>query len=119
MRDFEFFLDFLYPLPLVKKRFFGTTSYYLGDKIICATCTNDKFPDDKGIWVSTLPEFHAFLFPKLINQRFLTRVPTKKWILLPEDSDTFEEDARTVAELIKTGSEWIGTVPKPKKKKMK
>jgi len=117
MADFEFFLDYLYPLPLVKKRFFGTTSYYLGSKIMCATCINDKFPDDTGIWVSSPPEYHDFLFPKLKNYRFLKRVPTKKWILLPAESDTFEEDARTIAELIKKGSEWIGTVPKPKKRK--
>ncbi len=116
MEDFDFFLDFLYPLPLVKKSLFGTTSYYLDDKILCATCINEKFPDDTGIWISTPPEYHEFLFPKLKNHRFLKRVPTKKWILLPAESDFFEEDARTIAALIKQGSPWIGTVPKPKKK---
>lgn len=116
MRDFEFFFDYLYPLPLVKKRLFGTMSYYLGNKILFATCVSEKMPLDIGIWVSAPPEFHESLFPKLRNHRFLKRVPTKKWILLPADSDTFEEDARTIAELIKKGSDWIGTVPKPKKK---
>ncbi len=119
MVPFEFFLELLYPLPMRERKMFGITSFYLGDKIICAVNDNSKWPNDIGIWISTPMEFHNSLLPLIQNHRFLTRIPTKKWILLPADSDTFEEDATIVAELIKKGSNWIGTVPKPKKKKLK
>ena len=117
MEDFDFFLDQLYPLPLVRKKLFGTTAYYLDAKIVFAFSTSDKWPEDIGIWIAAPLEHQPLLLEKLKTYRDIQRINTKKWILLPADSDTFEEDARTVADLIKKGSEWIGTVPKPKRKK--
>lgn len=116
METYEFFFDQMHSLPIVQKRMFGIESYYLGPKIILGVSTSEKWPEDIGIWVSAPPESHNKLLPLLKGYRFLKRIPTKKWILLPEDSDSFEEDAGVIADLIMKNSPWIGTIPKPKKK---
>ena len=119
METYEFFFDQMHTLPIIQKSMFGIKSYYLGPKIILGVSKNEKWPEDIGIWVSTPVKFHDMLLPLLQEYRFLKRIPTKKWILLPESSDSFEEDATTIANLILKGSPWIGTVPKPKKKQPK
>lgn len=109
----------MHMLPIVQKSMFGVKSYYLGQKIILAVSTSEKWPEDKGIWVVAPLEHQDKLLPLLKEYRAIKRIGTKKWFLIPEDSDTFEIDASTIAELINKNSPWIGTIPKPKKKNIK
>jgi hypothetical protein len=115
MAPYPFFIDLLYPLPIVEKKMFGVTSYYLEDKIIAAMNINEQWAADIGIWISTPVETQPELTKFISNYRYLKRIPAKKWILLPADSDTFEEDASIIAALIIKRSPLIGTVPKKKK----
>ena len=119
METYEFFFDQMHSLPIVQKSMFGVKSYYLRPKIILAVSTSEKWPEDIGIWVVAPLEHQDKLLPLLKEYRPIKRIGTKKWLLIPEDSDTFEEDASTIAELINGKSLWIGTIPKPKKKKTK
>ncbi|RDK85600.1 hypothetical protein [Marinirhabdus gelatinilytica] len=116
---YEFFLDALHTLPLHSKNMFGVTAYYLEDYLLFALNTNKKYPNDIGIWVATPLETQEELTKLLDEWRYLQRIPTKKYVLLPAESDTFEADARTITELILNRSTLIGTLPKKKSSQRK
>jgi len=93
---------------------FGTTAYYWEDKLLFALNTHKKYFQDLGIWVSVPLEFQEQVKGLLKEYRYLDAIPTKKYLLLPAESDTFEDDARVISELILKRSDWIGTIPKSK-----
>lgn len=113
----HFILEFLYPLPVRTKKMFGNVAIYHGEKILLATRQKDDKPIDNGIWVGTSLEHHEeikSLIPSLTN---LTTYNIKKWLLLPETADDFEESAQLLTDLIKQNSPLIGIIPPVKKKK--
>ena len=113
----EFILEFLYPLSIRTKKMFGNVAIYYGDKIVLATRQKEDNPIDNGIWVSTKMEYHPELKKLIPELRPLETYKIKNWLLLHEDIPNFEERAQQLAQLIKTHSEFIGTIPKPKKRK--
>ena len=96
---------------------FGVHCLYIGEKAFLATRKREKAPEDNGIWIGTSAEHLPSLQAQFPDLRPLVSHPIKKWILIPEDSDTFEETATSVCELIKAGDPRIGVLPKSKKKK--
>jgi len=113
---YDFFLELLYPLPLRHKKMFGVDSYYIHEKIVFALRKKDENTSDNGIWVASKIENHQKLHHKIKGLRAIKTYGIKTWLVLPEDYEYFEEQANVIAELIKTGSELIGNIPKPKKR---
>lgn len=113
---YDFFLELLYPLPLRHKQMFGTDSYYIHEKIVFALRKKDKYPEDNGIWIASKIEHHQKLHRQIKGLRAIKVYGIKSWLILPEDYEHFEEQANAIAELIKTGNELIGNIPKGKKR---
>ncbi len=114
---YPFFLEELYPITLIHKKMFGVDAYYIGDKIMFVLKCNDKHIEDNGIWLATTKDRHEKLKEELPSLRTIQMYGIKSWLILPEDSDTFEIEARKIAAMIKENSDLIGNVPKPKKRK--
>ena len=112
---YDFFLELLYPLQLSHKKMFGVDAFYIGEKIVFALRKKDTGLADNGIWIASKKEHHQKLYHKITGLRPIETYGIKTWLVLPEDSDRFEEEANAVAELIKKGSELIGNIPKRKK----
>lgn len=104
----DFILDYLYPLSIRTKKMFGNHAIYVDEKIVLATRANTNKPIDNGIWIATKAEHHESLkaqFPSIINLKLYN---IKKWLLLPSDSEDFEEVALNLCELIKANDPRIG-----------
>jgi len=114
---FEFFIEWLYPLPLRHKKMFGTDAFYIGNRILFALCQNEKYHKDHGIWIATKKEHHQKLKHHLKSVRPIVSIGVKTWLFIPENHDAFEEDANTLASLLKSGSPLVGNIPKQKKRK--
>jgi len=116
---YEFIFDLLYPLEPTIKKMFGVSALYIDEKIYFALRKKEDNTADNGIWIGTEIEHHESLkkdFPVLTH---LHNIPIKKWLLLHEDEDNFEEVTTQICELIKKGDPRIGVLPKPKKKRKK
>lgn len=112
---FDFVLDYLFPLQPFIKRMFGNYAVYAGDKIYLATRLSEKDPVDNGIWIGTEVKHHESLmaeFPELTN---LNSYRIKKWLLLPDTAEGFEEIARELCLLMVAEDPRLGVVP-PKKR---
>lgn len=112
---FEFFIEWLYPLPLRHKKMFGVDAYYIDDYIMFALCTNEKYQPDHGIWIATKQEYHQKLTSIFTSIRPIKSLGIKTWLVLPEAHDLFEEDAAMLVSLIKTQSPLIGNLSKKRK----
>ncbi|MEM6770149.1 MAG: hypothetical protein AAF597_06155 [Bacteroidota bacterium] len=113
---YDFVLDYLDPLQPYVKRMFGNFSVYAGDKIYLCTRLRADRPEDNGIWIGTSVEHHESLkaqFPELTN---LNSYRIKKWLLLPDTTEHFEEIARALCLLMVAEDPRMGVVP-PKKRK--
>jgi|GEM_PF-2434316 len=119
MHDYQFFLDALIALPLESRKMFGVESYYLGEKILFCLNTNPKYAADRGIWVAVPKQHQQKMKHKISSLESLREIPIKIWLLLSEENESFEKEAYKLAELILSGSELIGNIPKPKKRKEK
>lgn len=117
MIPYEFFLDRLYALPLTTRKMFGVTAYYSGAQLLFCVNVHPKYIVDRGIWVAIAVENRKLLLNKVKYARPLVEIPIHAYMVIPEDSDTFESDAICVAELLLKGVDWIGKIPKKKKKK--
>lgn len=113
---FEFILDHLYPLEPFIRKMFGTHSLYIEEKIYLAARQRDKNPEDNGLWIGTEFQHHESLKSQFPSITYLQTIPLKKWLLLPESAEDFEETAIQICELIKSGDPRIGVLPKGKKK---
>lgn len=113
---FEFLLDYLYPLEPTIKQMFGTHSIYIDEKIYLAARQREKNPIDNGIWIGTEMEHHESLIAQFPSVRYLKAIPMKKWLILPETAEDFEEVAIAICELIKLDDPRIGVLPKKKRK---
>lgn len=113
---FDFIIEELYPLPLRHKKMFGVDAFYVEEKILFALRQKESYSQDNGIWIATKVKFHNELKQKIKDLKLIEVYGLKTWLVLPEDSDFFEEGAIKIVELIKTNSELIGNIPKPKSK---
>ncbi|WP_109300687.1 hypothetical protein [Aquimarina sp. AU474] len=117
MFPYDFIFEELYPLQFRHKKMFGIDAFYYGDKIVFALRQKDNHIEDNGIWIATKTEHHEELRSLIKDVRMIKVYGLKSWLLLPDDSDYFEEGARQIAKLIKQHSILIGNIPKLKKKK--
>ena len=112
---YDFFLELLYPLPLRQKKMFGVNAYYINEKIVFALRKKDEKTEDNGIWIASKIKHHQKLRYKIKGLRAIKTYGIKTWLVLPEDFEHFEEQANTIADLIKSDSELIGNIPKTKR----
>ncbi|TPN89074.1 hypothetical protein [Aquimarina algicola] len=119
MIPYDFILERLYPLELRHKKMFGIDAFYYKEKIVFCLREKESNNDDNGVWIATKIDFHESLKEQIKDLRMIKMYPIKSWILLPADSDYFEEGVETIATLIKQNSPYVGVIPKPKKKKKK
>jgi hypothetical protein len=121
---FAFVLEELGALEPYTKPMFGCTAIYSGEKILFILRQKNDFPNDSGIWVATFPEHHESLRKELPSLRSLEMFgpgPTS-WQNIPEQSDSFEEEALHACALALKNDPRIGKVParkRPKKKSEK
>jgi hypothetical protein len=69
----------------------------------------------QGVLVCTYHEHQESLlaeFPSLLQHPIL-----KKWLYLPESTETFERDAKRLVQLVRARDPRLGVLPSPKKKK--
>ena len=100
------------------KPFFGAYGIYRGETILFILRKKEAHPEDNGVWVATYKEHHESLkkqFPELRNI-FLLGGDTN-WLNLPDECDSFEEDACKLATLVLKNDARIGRIPVKKKKK--
>jgi hypothetical protein len=111
---FPFVLEELEPLRPIIKPMFGTTSIYLGDKLLCTLRDSVKQPDTNGIWLYTTAEHIDSLareFPDLSKrQLWRSRSNEKAWIVLASRLENFEEYAFKACELMLRGDQRIGRI---------
>ncbi len=105
---YDFILDYLYPLPVRTKKMFGNYAIYVEDKIVLANRNNRSKPIDNGIWIATSENHHDSLKSQFKSIKNLTLYNIKKWLLLPEEAEDFEEVAIEICELIKSKDARIG-----------
>lgn len=116
---YDFILEKLEVLRPVVRPMFGCFAVYHKDRIVAALRKKDKGDPDNGMWLATSHEHHATLkndFPSMRSIRILGKKDTG-WQVLPENSDTFEEEVSKACDLIIKGDSRIGKIPKAKKKK--
>ncbi len=116
---FSFAIENLYSLEPVVKSMFGAFAIYVGIKIVLILRNKDD--EDSGVWIATMQEHHASLKKEFSSMRTIKLFGSgiSNWQILPLDADSFETDVNRVCELILKGDGRIGTIPKPKKKKIK
>lgn len=112
---FEFFIEWLYPLPLKHKKMFGVDAYYIHDHIVFALCQHEKYQPDHGIWIATKQKYHQELTSLFTSIRPIKSLGIKTWLVLPEAHDAFEEDTATLVTLLKSQSKLVGNLPKKRK----
>lgn len=113
---FDFVLEKLEPLDPVVKPMFGCEAVYVGEKIVLILRLKEGSAPDNGIWIATTIEHHESLrrvFPSLKSIEVFGQGVTG-WQVLPSSSLDFEESAIRVCELIMSGDERIGKIPKRK-----
>jgi hypothetical protein len=100
------------PSFVLKSWFGGRTIMLHGMHHLFLTTQGEPW---QGVLVCTFHEHQPSLraeFPALAQHPVL-----KKWLYLPESSETFEADARRLVQLIKARDPRIGIPPSPKKKR--
>lgn len=93
---------------------FGIDAFYIGEKIVFAFYKKDDTLQENGIWVATKREHHKSLLNEVKGLGYIKGYGPKTWLILHETSDTFEEEANYIADLIKANSPRIGNIPKSK-----
>ncbi len=114
---YDFFLEYLFGLPLRHKKMFGVDSYYIQEKIVFALRYKEHALADNGIWIASKMEHHEALKKEINGLRPIQTYGIKTWLVLPEDFDQFEQEASRLATLIKKNSSLIGNIPKPRRRK--
>jgi hypothetical protein len=100
---------------------FGCFAVYVNDKVVLALRNRKEHEADNGVWLATRPEHHASLkeiFPSMRHIGLLGN-GTSSWQNLPLVADDFEECVMNACDLILKNDPRIGSVPKPKKRKIR
>ena len=100
-------------LSFVLKSWFGGRTIMLnGRHHLFLTTQGEPW---QGVLVCTFHEYHESLrteFPALITHPVL-----KKWLYLPETTDSFERDAKRLVQLVKARDPRLGILPSARKKR--
>jgi hypothetical protein len=120
---FNFVFDHLLPLDVTVKPMFGMWAIYLSEKILLILRQRSDQPDKNGVWVATNAEHHKSLKSELPSLRSIFAYEGSdkdtEWQLLPVSTYDFEASVGKVCELIKSGDDRIGKIPKSRKRKGK
>jgi hypothetical protein len=115
---FPFVLEELSPIRPTVKHWFGFTSLYLGEKLLCSLRDSPKQPGSNGMWLYTTAEHVNSLakeFPDLPRrQLWRSRSGNKAWVVLASRLEGFEEYAFKACELILRGDQRIGRLTRGK-----
>jgi len=116
---FDFVLDYLNVGDINVKPMFGCHAIYSGDKLLLITRNKADHSEDNGVWVCVIKNIEDNLNKDLPGLRDLKMFGPSQtgWKLIPVESDDFEQSVLKVCDLINKGNEFIGRVPKRKKKK--
>ena len=116
---FEFVLEELDRIQPRVKPMFGCYAIYVGEKLVLILRNRNDHPDDNGVWMAALHEYHASLkkeFPCMRSVQLLGSAESV-WQNIPVGEDDFEELVLKACRLILKGDVRIGKIPKQKKKK--
>jgi hypothetical protein len=100
------------PTFVLKSWFGGRTIMLNGRHHLFLTTQGEPW---QGVLVCTFHEHHESLlaeFPALVQHPVLG-----KWLYLPENSETFERDAKRLLQLVKARDPRLGILPSPRKKR--
>jgi hypothetical protein len=118
LEPFPFVLEELSALRPTIKHWFGFTSLYLDEKLLCSLRDSAKQPNSNGMWIYTTTEHVESLaqeFPDLPRrQLWRSRSGNKAWVILASRLAGFEEYAFKACELILNGDRRIGRVTRGK-----
>lgn len=116
---FSFVLDLLIEANPVTRPMFGAVAVYCGEKIVMVLRKKEKEPMANGVWVATAPRHHESLKKLLPSLRDFNifGINVSSWQLIPDDSETFEEEVTALCELVRRRDERIGRIPKRKGKR--
>jgi hypothetical protein len=109
---YEFVIDYL-PANVMIKKMFGMYYIYWGKKIMLILRNRDNLPEFNGIWVATDKNHHETLKNEVpeLGPFFLSGDERPgNWLMIPDDSENFEQAAIKVCELIAHGDARIGKV---------
>jgi hypothetical protein len=115
---FPFVLEELSPIRPTIKHWFGFTSIYLDEKLLCSLRDSAKQTNTNGMWLYTTAEHVESLakeFPDLPKrQLWRSRSGNKAWVVLASRLEGFEEYAFKACELILRADPRIGRVTRGK-----
>jgi hypothetical protein len=113
---FPFVIEELMDLDIMLNRMFGCLAIYKGPKICLILRAHKEERADNGIWIATTKEHHQSLrqeIPSLRDIAVFGPGPTG-WQVIPEESETFEEEVMRACDLVRRDDPRVGKIPKPK-----
>ena len=115
---FPFVLEELSAIRPTIKHWFGFTSVYLDEKLLCSLRDSARQPGSNGMWLYTTVEHVESLgkeFPELPRrQLWRSRSGNNAWVVLASRLESFEEYAFKACELIQRGDQRIGRITRGK-----
>ena len=118
---FDFIFDYLLPIEIEVKPFFGMFAIYANNKLLLLLRERDKETEKNGIWIATVGNGVETLKAELPGSLVLFERKSRKdeWLLISSDEDAFERSAIRLCELIVRRDPRIGRIPKPRARKRK
>jgi hypothetical protein len=111
---FPFILEELSAIRPTIKHWFGFTSVYLDERLLCSLRDSGKQPNSNGVWLYTTSEHLESLakeFPELPErQLWRSRSSSNAWVVLASRLEGFEEYAYKACDLILRGDHRIGRI---------
>jgi hypothetical protein len=115
-----FVLDALAPLEPEVRPMFSGYAVYLADRIVCMLRDHPKSPQDNGVWLvlsESVNPTDAALRRELPSLRRIELLGQKisHWLLLPNESPAFEEEALYACNRLLQHDPRFGRVPKSRR----
>src|ERR1700722_10199530 len=115
-----FVLEALMPLNPEVRRMFSGFAVYLADRIVCMLRDHPKSPQDNGVWLvlsESVNPTDAALRRELPSLRRIELLGQKisHWLLLPNESPAFEEEALYACNRLLQHDPRFGRVPKSRR----
>jgi hypothetical protein len=118
---FDFILDYLLPIEMEIRPFFGMFSIYSGQKLLLMLRDRSNEPEMNGIWIA-MNKGHEELKRELPGLcEYPGARPCKKddgWLHIPPEADNFEQLAIRICEMIVHRDPRIGKIKPPWKSKV-
>ena len=112
--EFNFIFEELSDLGIESKPMFGARGVYYDGKIVFILRDRPSSPQDNGLWIATTGEHHDSLqneFPEMRSIELFGPGPTG-WQNIPLESETFEESALRICDLVRARDPRVGKIPK-------